>query len=137
MEAKFEIKLKAKESINGYKIGETVIIVNPIFDRNIGIAFFPIDKNFEIIYQRQCTGIKYKTNRDIFEGDVFKRVDTGSTFLVVWHRDCFLARNIFDSWTKSNVIHKNNDCSLISMTTFNIEHIGDKYENPELLTAAN
>lgn len=136
MEIRFEIKLKAKAPINGYKTGETEIIVNPIFDRNIGIAFFPIDKNFEIVYTRQWTGLKYKNNRDIFEGDIFKRVDTGNTFLVVWYKDCFLARVIYDSWTKSNVLHKNSDCSLNSMTTFQIEHIGDKYENSELLQVA-
>lgn len=69
MEVKFEIKLKAKEPINGYKTGETVIIVNPIFDRNIGIAFFPIDKNFDIVYQRQFIGLK-ASDKDIFDGDI-------------------------------------------------------------------
>ena len=69
MEIKFEIKLKAKEPINGYKTGETVIIVNPIFDRNIGIAFFPIDKNFDIVYQRQFIGVVDSNGKDIFIGD--------------------------------------------------------------------
>ena len=72
MEVKFEIKLKAKEPINGYKTGETVIIVNPIFDRNIGIAFFPIDKNFDIVYQRQFIGVVDENNKDVYFGDKVK-----------------------------------------------------------------
>ncbi len=69
MEIKFEIKLKAKNPINGYKTRETVTIVNPIFDRNIGIAFFPIDKNFDIVYQRQFIGIIDINNKDVYLGD--------------------------------------------------------------------
>lgn len=72
MEVKFEIKLKAKEPINGYKTGETVIIVNPIFDRNIGIAFFPIDKNFDIVYQRQFIGVVDENKKDVYLGDKVK-----------------------------------------------------------------
>ncbi len=136
METKFEIKLKAKEPVNGYKIGETVIIVNQIFDRDTGIAFRPIDKNFDIVYRRQCTGLKYKNNKDIFDGDIFTRVDTGDTYLVVWRDDRYLARNIYDAWTKLNVLNKEKDCPLSSMTTFKIEHIGDKYENTGLLQYA-
>lgn len=69
MEAIFEIKLRAKEPINGYKKGETVIIVNPIFDRKMGVAFFPIDSNFEIVYYRQFVGLK-ASDKDIFDGDI-------------------------------------------------------------------
>jgi hypothetical protein len=83
MEAKYEIKLKAKEPINGYKKDETVIIVNSIFDRNIGIAFFPINKNFEIVYHRQFTGNKDKNGTDIFDGDFD---DDGNC--VVWCSIC-------------------------------------------------
>ena len=69
MEVKFEIKLKAREPINGYKVGETVIIVNPIFDRNNGVAFLPIDKKFDIVYQRQFIGLQ-ASGKDVFDGDI-------------------------------------------------------------------
>lgn len=70
MKIKFEIKLRAKEPINGYKTGETVTIVNPIFDREHGIAFHPLDKNFEIVYQRQSIGIIDRNNKDVYLGDI-------------------------------------------------------------------
>jgi len=69
MEVKFEIKLIAKEAINGYKVGETVIFINPIFDKNIGLAFFPIDINFDIFYKRQYIGLQ-ASDEDVFDGDI-------------------------------------------------------------------
>lgn len=72
IEPKFRITLKAKEPINGYKKNETVIIVNPIFDRNIGIAFYPIDKNFNIVSKEIFTGLQDKNKKDIFEKDGIK-----------------------------------------------------------------
>ena len=64
---RFEIKLKAIKPINGYKEGDIVLLINSIFNRTNGIAFFPIDKEFEIIYQRQL--VYSKKDMDIFEGD--------------------------------------------------------------------
>jgi hypothetical protein len=44
---KFEIMLEAKEpGGHGYKVGERVKIVNEIFDRQNGVAFWEIDSAF-------------------------------------------------------------------------------------------
>ena len=84
-----------------------------------------------IKYVRPFTGVN-----DIIEGDIFKRVDTEETFLVVWNKDCYLARKIYDSWLNKNVLNLNKDCSLNFMTTFKLEKVGDVFNNPELLQVA-
>jgi hypothetical protein len=84
-----------------------------------------------IKYVRPFTGVN-----DIIEGDIFKRIDTEETYLVVWNKDCYLARKIYDSWLNKNVLKLNKDCSLNFMTTFKIEKIGDVFNNPELLQVA-
>jgi len=125
MEAKFEIKLKAREAINDYNIGETVIIVNPIFDRNIGIAFFPIHKNFDIVYQRQFTGLKDKNGKEIFEGDVVRLLNSNRVF--EYFKYCFWLIEPKERINKFPI-------NLITEDTLNsIEIIGNRYDNPELL----
>lgn len=119
-EIKFEIKLKAKEPIRGYKTGETVIIVNPIFDSSIGIAFLPIDKKFDIVYQRQFVGLKDKNGNDIYEGDIIKFKD-------------FVCEVYFDfaGFRIKPVpnLEINNIC-----THRDFEIIGNIFDNPELLS---
>jgi uncharacterized phage protein (TIGR01671 family) len=69
IEPKFRITLKASSDINGHKKGDTVIIINEIFDRKNGIAFYPIDKEFEIISKDEFTGLFDKNGKEIFEKD--------------------------------------------------------------------
>jgi len=64
---KVQLKLKATEDVNGYKKDDIVIITNDIFDRQNGVAFFPIDKQYEIIELRQFVG-NFK-GIDIYEND--------------------------------------------------------------------
>ena len=133
MEVKFEIKLKAKEPINGYKTDETVIIVNPIFDRNIGIAFFPIDKNFDIVYQRQFIGQKDANKKDIFNGDIVK---VGGLVEVVEIIDGMLCSYNQKIYGKRNSISVDDedDVRVCDSNHFEpYEIIGNIYENPELL----
>ena len=122
-EIKFEIKLKAKEPINGYKAGETVIIVNPIFDPGIGIAFWPIDKNFEIVYKRQFTGLKDRGGfgKDVYDGDIIGR----TSFLdkiIVWNKCGFYTKHAY-----SDTLFP-----LTYLDEFDVV-IGNIHENPELL----
>ena len=81
-----------------------------------------------IKYVREYTGVF-----DVYEGDIMKRIDTGDVFMSVWQTDCYVARDIYDAWTKSNNLHKKRDSFLKSSMLFKIAKIGDKYNNPELL----
>ena len=81
----------------------------------------------------QYTGLKDKNGKEIYEGDILERVDTKQTFLVIWNKDCYLVRMIYDSWLNKNVLNHKKDGSLNFMTTFEIEIIGNIYENPELI----
>lgn len=83
----------------------------------------------------QFTGLTDKNGVKIFDGDIFKRIDNKDTFLVVWEKDCYLSRTIYDNWIKSNILNRNNDVSLNFMTTFQIEVIGNIHSNPELLNS--
>ncbi len=121
-EIKFEIKLKAKEAINGYKIGETVIIVNPIFDKKVGIAFYQIDKNFEIVYKRQYTGLKDKNRKEIFENDIIRINNTD--YIVKYYGASF------------TLFTKKDDVYATILTIDNskrFEVIGNLFENKELI----
>ncbi|MDQ3047070.1 MAG: YopX family protein [Bacteroidota bacterium] len=135
-EIKFEIKLKARESINGYKAGETVIIVNPIFDRNIGIAFFPISKNYDIVYQRQYTGLKDKNGKEIYDGDIigdWNEVDGK----MEQSKQTVYFDEMLGQWMLDNSFKQDRkmSTSLFSeLQDFDYEVIGNIYENPELIT---
>ena len=145
-EIKFEIKLKAREPINGYKIGETVIIVNPIFDRNIGIAFFPIGKNYDIVYQRQSTGLMSSDAgcglpvKDAYFGDIIRFYNTDGKEInaeIIYYKEeeCIGFRRLSDGYVYTQAIFNNSGYFQPSKIQFQI--IGNNYENPELLTNTN
>lgn len=133
MQIKFEIKLIAKEAINGYKSDETVIIVNPIFDKSMGLAFFPIQKNFDILYQRQFVGQQDKNKKDIFNGDIVK---VGGLIEVVEIIDgilCSYSHEIYGKRTSVSVFDEDDIVVRDSNYFENYEVIGNIYETPELL----
>jgi len=120
-EIKFEIKVIAKEPINGYKSGETVIFVNSIFNRSNGIAFFPIDKNFDIVYQRQYTGLKDRNGLYIFEDSI---LSDGENNYRVWIEDGkMLIGGVNKEWDEFISPNKINQMKII----------GNIHQNPELL----
>ena len=123
-EIKFEIKLKAKEPINGYKIGETVIFINSIFDRNSGIGFIPIAKNFDIVYQRQFTGLKDKNGVDIYEGDVCKKDRQNELYEIVFYKNSWAIKN-----ESNNAFWHQEFC--MGARSNELTVIGNIYENPE------
>jgi uncharacterized phage protein (TIGR01671 family) len=81
----------------------------------------------------QFTGLTDKNGVKIFEGDVLQRIDTKSTKIVLWKKDCFVARNLFDTWLNKIVVDREQDCSLYFMTTFDIEVIGNIHDNHEII----
>lgn len=46
---KLYLKLRANKDINGYKEGHIIELVNDVFDRQNGIAYFNLDQAWEII----------------------------------------------------------------------------------------
>jgi hypothetical protein len=48
---KIYLKLRAKKDIGntGWKEGEILEMVNNVFDESCGIAYFPLDKDWEIL----------------------------------------------------------------------------------------
>lgn len=48
---KIYLKLRAKKDIpkSGWKEGEVCEVENNVFDKNTGIAYFPLDQNWEIL----------------------------------------------------------------------------------------
>ena len=104
-----------------------------MFDPMNDVCTFAFNCRQDYIHIREFTGLTDKNGKEIYEGNIIKRIDTGDTQLIVWKEDCYLARTIYDSWLKRNILNQNKDVSLYSMTTFKIEVIGNIYENPELL----
>jgi hypothetical protein len=76
----------------------------------------------------QFTGLIDCNGTKLFEGDVFKRLDTGCTFVVLWERDCFVARKKYDSWLKKDVFNEKHDTSIFFWKTFKIKLVGNIHE---------
>jgi uncharacterized phage protein (TIGR01671 family) len=80
-----------------------------------------------IVYVRQFTGCKDKNGIDIYEGDIFKRIDTKDTYTAIWNKDGFMASQLWDEWTKKDVSSQKKNVGIPFMTTFKIEIIGNTY----------
>ena len=74
---------------------------------------------------QQCTGLKDKNGKLIYEGDIVKDINIPSYFyIVVWFKGGFYLKS-----TISN--------SFLVFDTTQQEVIGNIYENPELLKVSN
>ena len=119
-----------------------------VFDKEISEMLYPvgeeeaieIDGNGELIgidkygcwtgglncILMQCTGLKDKNGKLIYEGDIVKNWDN-LIYQIIWLGDCacFMVENI-RSKNKLSIY------ALISLQN-NLEIVGNIYENPELL----
>ncbi len=115
---KVEIKLRAKELVNGYSKDETVVLVNTIFDPNNGIAFFPLDKRFEIVYCRQF--IYTVQGKDLYEGD--KVIVQGTKRIGKYETE--IIKDSYGFKLKVNKTYLNDSRSLLAV----IDVIGNIYD---------
>lgn len=120
---KFEIMLEAKEpGDHGYKVGERVKIVNEIFDRQNGVAFWEIDSAFEIIWRRQFTGL-HAGEKELYEGDVLLLND--EHLLVYWSPGKA-------SFQVKGDLEKGRQLTRAWLDTFGAELVGNIYEDEVL-----
>jgi hypothetical protein len=115
---KFRIKLRAVEDKNGYKKGEIVTIINPIFKKDVGIAFNPIDNHFEII--SACQFITRLNDMDIYEGDKVLVLGRNKIGLYETH----VVKHKYGFSLNSNKTILNDDACIIAIK----EVIGSIYE---------
>jgi len=94
------------------------------------ISFYP-DR---LIYQ-QFTGLKDKNNKEIYEGDIIKRVHyEDSLYIVVWNEDGYYWRGTHETdkeFIEYRASPYNRDRLIDGIK--NCEVIGNIMENPELL----
>lgn len=97
---------------------------------------FSCEKEFKIIDRLEYTGLKDSKGKEIYEGDILKKVfDDSDKFSVVEYYDCsFVAYN--KELNKRRPINtKNMGLGWIKVNSigYDFEVIGNIYENPELL----
>lgn len=87
------------------------------------ISQVELDKNEQRFIRMQCTGLKDKNGKLIYEGDIGKD-DHEALHQVKWCYNCFLLKPCFKNGYTLGIVDDE------------IEIIGNIYENPELIGGA-
>lgn len=120
----FEIMLEATEpSSAGHKVGDKVMVVNDIFNRQNGIAFWEIEHCWKILWRRQGIKLFDSNNRELFEGDILE--SDGKLCQIIWE----------ERWASFSVMDTEENTHSISQNWLTEKGwfiVGNIYENPEL-----
>lgn len=112
---KVRIILKARKDFGTIKVGETMTLYNEVFDENVGIAFYPIEKDkWEVIRYDLFSGVKDVNGKDIYSGDVIKQFGNPKPMIVEFYKSAFRYDRIW-------LLHE----------IQSVEVIGNVFENPE------
>lgn len=127
-----EILFHGKRPDNGEWVEGLLARYNPKFE----VA--NIVNNFEILVPvktetvGQCTGLKDKNGRRIFEGDICRNTKTGEVVSVKWHGT--FAGFV---WSKQKEKSHLSDFGELFRVYDKYEVIGNIHDNPELLEGGN
>lgn len=125
---KFRIRLKAKEDFGTKKKDEIFTIVAPVFDASNGLAFWTIDKIWELLSADEYTGREDSeiNGKQIFDSDIIENVDTKDLQVVYWNEDeaAWYCRYVNDG---KRIVSLSDSLGNLN------KKVGNIYENPELL----
>lgn len=90
MEYIFRIGLQANCDFGTYKKGDKIEIINDVFNDLNGIARFPIDKEWDIIYKDLFADLTDKSGIKVFKGDKLKfNIGSRSERKVIFNNGAF------------------------------------------------
>lgn len=117
-----EISFEAWDDLNKV-MHRNVSFSNGVWYRGtFGSPDFEVLGAYPMIKPRQATGLKDRTGKEIYEGDVLS-----GGYIVEYKNDCFVVEENKDDWSSLKyVLHYNPE----------MEVIGNIYENPDLIKQA-
>ena len=86
---------------------------------------------YKLIAKNQCTGLKDKNGKLIYEGDVDYKKGSKN-----WKNEKLLSKVIWSNNSAAFMISDENGLHQMPMNSHNIEILGNIYENPELIGGA-
>lgn len=86
---------------------------------------------YKLIAKNQCTGLKDKNGKLIYEGDVVYKKGSKN-----WKNEKLLSKVIWSNNSAAFMISDENGLHQMPMNSHNIEILGNIYENPELIGGA-
>lgn len=126
-EIKFRCWDRFKQRWSNYKINDGTVY---FMDKNTGVWYGSYNKRYKDFNLMQCTGLKDKNNKEIYEGDIVKlRANHGIGVI-----------KYYDEWGAFVVEYiKPRQLAVLGMNYYkeDIEILGNIYENSELLKENN
>ena len=121
-EIKFRCYDRFKQRWSNYKINDGTLY---FMDKNTGVWYGSYNKRYKDFNLMQCTGLKDKNNKEIYEGDILLDRNNKKPYKVIFKNGSFRAEFEGDFEEYS--------FDLIDVVAQGCEIIGNIYENPELI----